>query len=84
MRLPPVKAGISALRPVLARGEHVARFGPAMTDATVPNPPAPGAAKRTFIIFMLAGLSLLAVTAALSVLWASENAPRTAVEAPAQ
>ena len=55
-----------------------------MTDATVPNPPAPGAAKRTFIIFMLAGLSLLAVTAALSVLWASENAPRTAVEAPAQ
>jgi hypothetical protein len=73
---------------MLERGERIARFRQAMTDtvsnATVSTPSAPGAAKRTFIICALAGLSLLAVTAGLSVLWTWENTPGAAVEAPAR
>ena len=54
-----------------------------MTDAPALTPSAPGSAKRTFIIFALAGLWLLAVTAGLSVLWVWDNTPGTAAEAPA-
>ena len=55
-----------------------------MTDAPVPTPRARSTAKRTFIIFLLAGLWLLAVTAGLSVLWAWENTPGAAADAPAR